>query len=169
MTEQVFWRSCHQPMSMQVQPTGKRSFFWKTPLRNKRVFWLMALSTKLLCKKTILRGRCNYDKFIFFLKYFILLKNITEEKFSHIPVSFFLSWMTWWNEFPCAITTWHGAGLQPDLSGRSSLLTDTRELALTLATNSLSLLAACRWIFWKLFRAAEKSFNKRSRCIFLCL
>lgn len=50
----------------------------------------------------------------------------------------------------------------------SWLLTDTLELALTLATNSLSLLAASRWICWKLFRAAEKSFNRRSLCIFLC-
>lgn len=51
----------------------------------------------------------------------------------------------------------------------SWFLTDTLELARTLATNSLSLLAACRWICWKLFRAAEKSFNSRSFCIFLCL
>lgn len=47
------------------------------------------------------------------------------------------------------------------------LLTDSLELALTLATNSFSLLAASRCDFWKLFRAAEKSFSRRSLCIFL--
>lgn len=64
--------------------------------------------------------------------------------------------------FQCS-TAWH---LWP--YRRSRWLTDTLELALTLATNSLSLSAACRWVFWKLFRAAEKSFNRRSFCIFLC-
>lgn len=52
--------------------------------------------------------------------------------------------------------------------GVTGLLTDTLELALTLATNSLSLLAACRCVFWKLLRAAENSFNRRSFCNFLC-
>lgn len=46
--------------------------------------------------------------------------------------------------------------------------TDTLELALTLATKSRSLLAASRWTFWKLLRAAEKSLSSRSLWIFRC-
>lgn len=50
-----------------------------------------------------------------------------------------------------------------------SLLTDRRDPALALATDSFSLTAACRWIAWKLLSAAEKSFISRSLWIFCCL
>lgn len=49
------------------------------------------------------------------------------------------------------------------------LLTDRRDPALALATDSFSFSAARRWTAWKLFRAAEKSFISRSFWIFCCL
>lgn len=49
------------------------------------------------------------------------------------------------------------------------LLTDRRDPALALATDSFSFSAARRWTAWKLFRAAEKSLISRSLWIFCCL
>lgn len=49
------------------------------------------------------------------------------------------------------------------------LLTDKRDPALALATDSFSLSAARRCTAWKLLRAAEKSFISRSLWIFCCL
>lgn len=49
------------------------------------------------------------------------------------------------------------------------LLTDRRDPALALATDSFSFSAARRWTAWKLLRAAEKSFISRSLWIFCCL
>lgn len=50
-----------------------------------------------------------------------------------------------------------------------TLLTDRRDPALALATDSFSFSAARRWIPWKLLRAAEKSFISLSLWIFCCL
>lgn len=47
------------------------------------------------------------------------------------------------------------------------ILTDTLELALTRATNSFSLSAACLWTFWKFVSDVVNSATKRSFCIFL--
>lgn len=50
-----------------------------------------------------------------------------------------------------------------------TVLTDRRDPALALAMDSFSFSAARRWTAWKLLRAAEKSFIKRSLWIFCCL
>lgn len=49
------------------------------------------------------------------------------------------------------------------------VLTDKRDPALALATDSFSFSAARRWTAWKLLRAAEKSFISRSLWSFCCL
>jgi len=47
------------------------------------------------------------------------------------------------------------------------ILTDTLELALTLATKSFSFSAACLWSLWKFVSAVVNSPTRRSFCIFL--
>lgn len=82
---------------------------------------------------------------------------------------------TWWHE-PLIWSLSHCCALSNVVRGSLCLciwpfilLTDRRDPALALATDSFSFSAARRWTAWKLFRAAEKSLISRSLWIFCCL